>query len=120
MVYTLWPGTLRIKDGVLLWRHRFKTDSMRLSDLQSVQFHYQAAVAFACAWELTDTSGRTLTVGSFTFRRALIKQLALHLPGFSESEFDRLFAAGDVEDSLEVWRSTNPNGADSRNGVAHH
>ena len=114
LAYTAWPETIRIKDGMLIKRHRFHTEAMRLSDLESVQFHYQAVIAFACSWEFTDKSGRTLSVGGFTFRRKLIRQLALHLPGFSENEFDRLFAAGDVEDSLEVWRATKPAGASSK------
>ena len=117
LIYTAWPETLRIKDGLLIKRHRFHTETMPLANLASVQFHYQAVIYFACVWEFTDTSGRTLSVGGFTFRRRLIRQLALHLPGFSEREFDRLFDDGDVEDSLEVWRasgSTTPAGENLR------
>lgn len=105
LVYTCWPETLRVRNGMLVKRHRLRTETMPLADLESVQFHYQAVVAFACVWDFTDKSGRTLSVGGFTFRRRLIRQLAQHLPGFSEAEFDRRFAAGDVEDSIEVWRA---------------
>ena len=105
VAYTLWPDTIRIQNGMLICRHRFRKESMRLADLESVHFHYQAVVGFAGAWEFIDTSGRSLSVGGYTFRRKLIRQLAQHLPGVSESEFERLFNEGDVEDSLEVWRS---------------
>ena len=106
LVYTCWPETLSIKNGMLVKRHRLHAETMRLADLESVQFHYQAVIAFDCVWEFTDKSGRTLSAGGFTFRRRLIRQLAQHLPGFTEAEFDQRFAAGDVEDSIEVWRAT--------------
>lgn len=115
LIYTCWPETVRLKDGLLIKRHRLHRERMALADLEAVHFHYHAVIGFVTVWEFTDKSGRTIAVGGSTFRRGLVRQLAKHLPGFSESEFDRLFAAGDIEDSLEVWRATSPADADSRN-----
>jgi hypothetical protein len=57
-------------------------------------------------WEFIDASANSLT-GDDSARGIKELKAALEqvLPGFSSANFERKFRAGDIEDSIDVWKA---------------
>lgn len=88
------------------WRRR---EAMALADIARIDFHYHAVVGFVSAWEFVSRSGRSLHVsGDAHGIDAVLRALERYLPGFSIAAFKRELEAGDVEDTIEVWRVDPP------------
>lgn len=100
----LWPERLSFHGPYLRKKALWKTERMPLSELAKIDFHYEAVVGFTCVWEFTSVSGQVISLSSFRISRRLLKRLQAHIPGFSVAAFDQAFEAGDVSDSLELWR----------------
>lgn len=78
---------------------------MALADMVEINYHYHAVVGFLASWEFVSRSGASLCVaGNAWGMKAALHALEQSLPGFSIAEFERKLQAGDVEDTLEVWR----------------
>jgi hypothetical protein len=96
-------------DGEILKWQAWRKDSMSLEELEQINYHYHAVVGFVSCWEFVSRSGRSLSVdGHARGLKVTLQSLESQLPGFSMAEFQRQFAAGDVEDTLEVWRRPAP------------
>lgn len=104
----LWPERLSFKGPYLLKKALWKTERMPLAELAKIEFHYEAVVGFTCVWEFTSLSGQSITLSSFRISRRLLYRLQAHIQGFSVAAFDQAFDAGDVSDTLELWRAENP------------
>jgi hypothetical protein len=101
----LWPEHLRLRQGVLVKSACFSRQRLPLVDLAQVNFHYDAVVGFSCVWEFVAFDGQVLSLASWRINRRFVRHLQTWLPGFDAEVFHRAFAAGDVVDSLEVWRA---------------
>lgn len=100
------PERVRLVDDDIVKTERGRRESMTLTELERILFHYHAVVGFISAWEFVSKDGRSLHVdGAARGIGQLIAGLEQRLPGFSKAEIDRLFELGDVEDSIEVWRA---------------
>lgn len=103
--WTVYERVLLVED-CLVKKHKFKTERMPLVDISEIKFHYHAVVGFIAVWEFIDTKGDTLLINARAIGiKKLIVGLEEKLPGFSQAEFDRKFREGDVEDSIDVWKS---------------
>lgn len=108
VVVLLWPERLSFKGPYLVKKALWKTERMALAELAKIDFHYEAVVGFTCVWDFTAVSGQVITLSSFRISRRLLQRLQAHIPGFSMAAFDEAFQAGDVSDSLELWRAEKP------------
>lgn len=103
--WTVYERVLLV-EGCLVKKHKFKTERMPLVGISKINFHYHAVVGFIAVWEFVDTAGNTLLINAKAIGiKKLIMGLEEKLPGFSKTEFDRKFREGDVEDSIDVWKS---------------
>jgi len=84
----------------------FKKESIKLSELSEINYHYQAAVGlFVSVWELKDIYGKEIIFSWPTLgKTALLEELENQLEGFSLKNFQKLFDEGDVDDTLELWK----------------
>lgn len=93
-----------IKDGTLIKKRLWQSESMALDDICSVKYQYQAVVGFIAVWEFFDKAGNALSLASSAAGLdAVFSELQLRLPGFSLNNFEQQFRDGDVEDSLDIW-----------------
>lgn len=100
------PGLpfIRLKDGAIHERRLLQRQSIRLDELQKIEYAYHAVVGFVAVWIFTTRDGREIVVSA---QRPglprLLADLEAALPGFSREHWRREFEAGDVEDTLLVW-----------------
>ncbi|MEN0107274.1 MAG: hypothetical protein AAGC84_12710 [Pseudomonas sp.] len=119
LLVLLWPQRL-VRDGVdLVKKTGFKRQRLPLADLAQVNFHYDAVVGFSCVWEFVAFNGDTLSLDSWRINRRLVRRLQDWLPNFYADDFHHAFAAGDVVDSLAVWRAV-PAPLQMEISVCHH
>ena len=105
------PERVRLIEDNLVKTERGRRESMSLAEVDCILFHYHAVVGFVSAWEFVSREGRSLHVdGAALGIRQVVAGLERRLPGFSKAEIDRLFASGDVEDSIEAWRAPRGHG----------
>jgi hypothetical protein len=79
---------------------------MPLSELQKLEYAYQAAIGFAAVWIFTSKSGEEIVIGSWrTGIPRVLRVLESELPPFSISNWKQAFEEGDVEDTLLLWGS---------------
>lgn len=104
VAWQMWPERVCIRAGQIVRSQRRCRESMPLSEVARVNFHYHAVVGFIGVWEFVAESGITLHIsGDAKGIDHVISALEHFLPGFSKARFDEQFRDGDVEDSLEVW-----------------
>lgn len=104
--WLLFAERVRCSNREIVKFHGWRKESMALAEITQIQFHYHAVVGFVSSWEFISRSGRSLLIdGRALGIRPALKALEQTLPGFSLSDFQRKFAAGDVEDTIDVWRS---------------
>lgn len=105
LVWLLLPERAIIAGNRLLWKHRARSQSLQIRDIEAIHYHYHAVVGFVSVWEFIDDRGNSLTIdGNALGIKQVLLTLETRLPGFSMTEFNRQFESGDVEDSLDVWR----------------
>ena len=103
------PGVpfIDLQDGAIRERRLMRRRSIRLDELQKIEYAYQAVVGFAAVWIFTARDGREIVVSpQRPGLPRLLKELEAHLPGFSRERWRQAFEAGDVEDTLPVWTAT--------------
>ena len=111
IAYMIWVGRPDIEnivcaDGILTKTKNKDEESMELSNLYEIKYHYHAVVGFISEWEFIDKYGKSLRVdGEIPGIDKVLAQLEELLPKFSLNEFKKKFDAGDMEDSIDVWRS---------------
>ncbi len=96
--------SLTCANGILTKRDNRGEESIRLSDLSEIKYHYHAVVGFISQWEFINRQGQSLSVdGETPGIETVLSQLEELLPGFSLNEFKTKFDEGDVEDTIHVW-----------------
>ena len=105
VIWRLQPDKVAYVEGSILKMARGKKESIALSELSAIKFNYHSVVGFIGIWEFIGAGGQVVYVSSEAkgINEAL-RQIENALPGFSLDEFERKFRAGDVEDTLDVWR----------------
>ena len=105
MIWTLQPDRVSCVNGRIIKKARGKTESVALSELSAIKFSYHAVVGFVGVWEFIDADSRVVCVSTESWGvKEMLRQIENSLPGFSLLEFERMFQAGDVEDTLDVWQ----------------
>lgn len=106
VVYQLLPAKVYVRDRTIVKKHGRKVEYMPISDISAINYHYHAAVGFSAVWEFVDRNARSLVVDvEAKGVGAVLGALEKVLPGFALTEFKQKFDAGDVEDSIEVWKA---------------
>jgi len=104
LIYRNWLERVRLKQGQLVKKHLWRSESLSIDDICAIKYHYHAVVGFIAVWEFIDQHDNTLTVEAST--RGLdevFQELEKRLPGFSLDNFEQQFRDGDVEDTLDIW-----------------
>lgn len=105
-IYYLLPEKVFLLDGRIVKKHKGQTEELLLSRLSEIKFHYHAVVGFIGIWEFVDKDANTLSVDAKAKGiKELIAALEKELPGFSSTSFDQRFREGDVEDTIDVWKT---------------
>lgn len=102
------PGLpyIQLRDGVIHARRLLQRPSIRLDELQTIEYAYHAVVGFVAVWIFTARDGREIVVPpQRPGLPRLLADLEVQLPGFSREQWRRAFEAGDVEDTLLVWEA---------------
>ncbi len=100
------PGVpfIQLRDGAIHDRWLLQRRSMRLDELQKIEYAYHAVVGFVAVWIFTARDGREIVVSpQRPGLSRLLAELESQLPGFSREHWRREFEAGDVEDTLVIW-----------------
>jgi hypothetical protein len=105
LVYRFGPARIIFSGGHLVKKQNGKSENIALSDLSSIQFHYHAVVGFVGTWEFVSKSGKSILVEAYGIDYTLLSRLERHVPHFSSKRFHQQFEAGDVADTLEVWKT---------------
>ena len=103
------PGIpfIQLRDNTIQDRRLLQRQSIRLAELQSIEYAYHAVVGFAAVWLFTARDGREMVVSPRRPGLArLLADLEVQLPGFSREHWRREFETGVVEDTLLVWGTT--------------
>jgi hypothetical protein len=103
------PGVpfIELHDGAIYARRLLQRQSIRLDELQKIEYAYHAVVGFVAVWIFTARDGCEIVVSpQRPGLSRLLAELERQLPGFSRERWRREFEAGDVEDRLLVWTGT--------------
>jgi hypothetical protein len=92
-----------VNDQWLIKKQRLRRETMLVSDLVQIKFHYHAVVGFVATWEFISKSGQAMLAEANSIDDKLLAKLERHVPNFSSKRFYAAFHDGDVEDTIEVW-----------------
>ena len=105
-IYLLRPEQVFLRDQTILKKHKGRREQMSIVDISEIRYHYHAVVGFVAVWEFVARGGKSLSVdGKAKGIDDVLRGLEKSLPGFSLVDFKRKFDEGDVEDTIDVWRS---------------
>jgi hypothetical protein len=110
------PGLpfIQLCHGAIRERWLLQRQSIRLDELQKIEYAYHAVVGFVAVWIFTARDGREIVVApQRPGLSRLLSELETQLPGFSLAHWRREFEAGDVEDTLLVWAAAEPSEFDN-------
>ena len=100
------PEKVALTNGSLTKKYKGKEESIEISNLLEIKYHYHAVVGFISTWEFIDKNGGSLKVdGEAKGIVEVFTQLEKILPKFSLNSFKKQFKSGDVEDTIDVWRN---------------
>ncbi|RDH86555.1 MAG: hypothetical protein DIZ78_06490 [endosymbiont of Escarpia spicata] len=106
IVWNIQPERVACTSQTLIKKYKGKTESIELVDIDEIKYHYHAAAGFLSEWEFIDRNGGSLKIdGESKGIEQVLSQLESILPSFSLDDFKIMFKAGDVEDSLNVWKN---------------
>ncbi|MGD8912338.1 MAG: hypothetical protein PVJ68_06295 [Candidatus Thiodiazotropha sp.] len=106
IVWEQQPEKVTFVNGLLVKKYKGRSESIVISDLVEIKYHYHAVVGFISTWEFNGKDGGSLRVdGEAKGISEVLSQLEKILPTFSLSSFETQFDAGDVEDTIDVWRN---------------
>jgi hypothetical protein len=104
------PGLpfIQLREGAIHERRVRHRTSIRLDELQTIEYAYHAVVGFTAVWIFTARDGREIVVSpQRPGLPRLLADLEAQLPGFSREKWRRELEAEDVEDTLLVWTATS-------------
>ncbi|GAB1263491.1 hypothetical protein [Aurantivibrio infirmus] len=108
LAWNLLPERVYLKEGFIQKKYRGKSEGIKLSELKEILYSYHAVVGFIGVWEFYDINGKELTVDSQALGvKSLLSALEQQLNNFSLKTFQQEFEAGDVEDTIHVWKNKN-------------
>ncbi|MBQ4834903.1 MULTISPECIES: hypothetical protein [Pseudoalteromonas] len=94
-----------LKDGRFCKKYQFVVESLEISELTKISYHYHAVVGFVAIWELVDSRGNKLVIdGRAKGVWQVMSELQHFLPEFTLKNFDSAFASGDVVETIEIWQ----------------
>lgn len=91
---------------IITKKYKGKHESIKISDLAEIKYHYHAAVGFLSTWEFIDRNGSLLRIdGKSEGITEVLSDLERILPNFTLGNFKEQFDTGDVEDIIDVWKN---------------
>jgi len=104
--YQLQPERVTLRSGAIEKKYKGRTQQVLLDQLSEIRFHYHAVVGFVGVWEFIDVNANCVAVNDEARGMKELKEnLERVLPRFSLVEFENKFRHGNLEDSIEVWKS---------------
>lgn len=99
--------SVQINDQYIRHKKGKNISHLRMEDIIGIQYHYSAVTGYIGTWEFKTNDGGSLFIDKDAegVDRVLV-QLENELPYFSLKQFKVQFEAGDVEDTIDVWRRT--------------